>query len=156
MNTTTTTTNATTAAEQRRKKFLSKAELGYLTSKRQFSDSYSRTIKSRLQKKIERFANEELPLLVDKGLISSSILDVRIVTKFRNGSVTENCNNGQRRDSLLRISPQTNDKQIGHERIMTKTGPEGFDPSISAPPKGTCGSEDRRDILTTLRAQQAC
>jgi hypothetical protein len=29
--------------------------------------------------------------------------------------------------------------------ILNGAGPEGFDPS-------TCGSEDRRDILTTLRA----
>jgi hypothetical protein len=76
--------------------FLSKAELDYLTSKRQFSDGYSRIIKSRLQKKIERFASEELPLLIDKGLLPSSILDANFVKKFRNGSVTENCNNVER------------------------------------------------------------
>jgi hypothetical protein len=81
--------------------FLSKAELDYLTSKQQFSDGYSLTIKSRLQKKVERFASEELPLLIGKGLIPSSILDASCVTKFRNGSVTENCNNVERGDSML-------------------------------------------------------
>jgi hypothetical protein len=62
--------------------FLSKAELDYLTAKRQFGDRYSRTIKSRLQRKIERFANEELPLLIDKGLIPPSILDASCVTEY--------------------------------------------------------------------------
>ncbi len=72
--------------------FLSKAERDYLTANSEISVDYSRVIKSRLQKKIERFASEELPLLIEKGLIPSSILDANVVTKFRNSSVTENCN----------------------------------------------------------------
>ena len=101
--------------------FLSKAELDYLTSKQQFSDGYSRTIKSRLQKKVERFASEELPLLIDKGLIPSSILDAICVTKFRNGSVTENCNNVERGDSMVTIPTRTSDNQLSYEHVITKT-----------------------------------
>jgi hypothetical protein len=61
--------------------FLSKAELDYLTTNRQFNDGYIRVIKSRLQKKIEVFVNQELPILVEKGYLD--------ITEFRN--VTENC-----------------------------------------------------------------
>jgi hypothetical protein len=50
--------------------FLSKAEWDYLTSKRQFDDDYSYTIKSRLVKKIDQFANQELPLLIEKGYLT--------------------------------------------------------------------------------------
>lgn len=48
----------------------------------EISGDYSRVIKSRLQKKIQRFAMEELPILVEKGYLD--------VTEFRN--VTGNCN----------------------------------------------------------------
>ncbi len=50
---------------------LSKAKRDFLLSAGsglQIRDGYSRVIKSRLQKKLERFASEELPLLIDKGL----------------------------------------------------------------------------------------
>src|SRR3712207_1771100 len=50
--------------------FLSKAEWDYLTSNRQFDDDYSYTIKSRLVKKINQFANQELPLLIEKGYLT--------------------------------------------------------------------------------------
>ena len=61
--------------------FLSKAELEHLTTNRQFNDGYIRVIKSRLQKKIEVFVNQELPILVEKGYLD--------ITEFRN--VAENC-----------------------------------------------------------------
>ena len=48
----------------------------------EISGDYSRVIKSRLQKKLEVFVNQELPILVRKGYLD--------VTEFRN--VTENCN----------------------------------------------------------------
>jgi hypothetical protein len=70
--------------------FLSKAERDYLLSgdnSLQFSGGYICVIKSRLQKKIERFASEELPILIEKGLILSSMLRVNDVTEFRNRSV---------------------------------------------------------------------
>jgi hypothetical protein len=62
--------------------FLSKAELDYLTAKQEFNDSYTRVIKSRLQKKLTVFVNQELPILVEKGYLD--------VTEF--GNVTENHN----------------------------------------------------------------
>ena len=55
---------------RRYKMFLSKAELDYLTSKRQFSSDYAYTIKSRLQKKLEAFVREEFPLLVKQGYLT--------------------------------------------------------------------------------------
>ena len=48
----------------------------------EISGGYSRVIKPRLQKKLEVFVNQELPILVRKGYLD--------VTEFRN--VTENCN----------------------------------------------------------------
>jgi hypothetical protein len=62
--------------------FLSKAERDYLTANSEISGGYSRVIKSRLQKKLEVFVNQGLPILVEKGYLD--------VTEFRN--VTENCN----------------------------------------------------------------
>jgi hypothetical protein len=53
-----------------------------LTGNSEIRGSYSRVIKSRLQKKLEVFVNQELPILVEKGYLD--------VTEFRN--VTENCN----------------------------------------------------------------
>jgi hypothetical protein len=76
-----------------KKLFLSKAERDYLLSagNLQMSDSYSRVIKSRLQKKIALFASKELPLLIEKGFIQLTMFDARSVTEIRN--VTGNCNN---------------------------------------------------------------
>jgi hypothetical protein len=62
--------------------FLSKAERDYLKANSEVSEGYSRIIKSRLQKKLEVFVNQELPILIEKGYLD--------VTKFRN--VTENRN----------------------------------------------------------------
>ncbi len=49
----------------------------------------------------------------------------------------------------FRAEPYTEKASLGlavpATTAMRKAGPEGFDPT-------TCGSEDRRDILTTLRA----
>jgi hypothetical protein len=53
-----------------------------LTANSEVSGDYSRVIKSRLQKKLSIFVNQELPLLIEKGYLD--------VTEFRN--VTENSN----------------------------------------------------------------
>jgi hypothetical protein len=59
---------------------LSKTERDFLTqSSKHMSDGYHRTIKSRLQKKVQLFVREELPILIQNGYV---------VTEFRN--VTEN------------------------------------------------------------------
>ena len=59
------------------------------------------------------------------------------------------------RDSLYRSVASTSRRDSPYESTKSKeTDPEGFDPSTSAPTKGICGSEDRRDVLATLRAQQ--
>ena len=80
--------------------FLSKAEHDFLLwagSGLQISDGYSRVIKLRLQKKIERFASKELPLLIDKGFIQSKTLEASDVTGFSN--VIENCNTEEKKTS---------------------------------------------------------
>ena len=68
---------------------LSKTELEWILGKAQLSGSYNRKIKSQIRKKLENFENFELPLLLEKGLLSLSS-----VTKFGNGvtkySNTEN------------------------------------------------------------------
>ena len=61
---------------------LSAVERDFLVDNHRFNPGYRRVIRSRLHKKIEVFVKEELPLLVEKGLLG--------VTEFRN--VTENCN----------------------------------------------------------------
>ena len=50
--------------------FLSKAEWDFLTSNRQFDDDCSYTTTSRLVKKINQFANQELSLLIEKGYLT--------------------------------------------------------------------------------------
>jgi hypothetical protein len=62
--------------------FLSKVERDYLTANSEISGGYSRVIKSRIQKKVEVFVNQELLLLIEKGYLD--------VTEFRN--VTDNRN----------------------------------------------------------------
>jgi hypothetical protein len=62
--------------------FLSKAELDYLTANRQFSEDYRYTIKSRLQNKVQQFAREELPLLMEQGYLD--------LTEFCKLDLTEN------------------------------------------------------------------
>ena len=75
--------------------FLSKAEWDYLTSKRQFDDDYSYTIKSRLAKKINQFANQELPLLIEKGYLTN-ICKLTDICKVQQGEGA----------SLVKIPPQ--------------------------------------------------
>jgi hypothetical protein len=51
---------------------LSKAEHDYLTANRQFNDDYGYTIKSRLEKKLQQFISQELPILVEKGYLTDN------------------------------------------------------------------------------------
>ena len=51
---------------------LSKTELEWLLEKKQVSESYNRKIKSQIRRKVENFQNFELPLLLEKGLLSLS------------------------------------------------------------------------------------
>jgi hypothetical protein len=75
---------------------LSKAEWDYLTSNRQFDSDYSYTIRSRLAKKINQFANQELPLLIEMGYL----------TEFC--KLTNNCKVQQGvGSSLVKIPPLT-------------------------------------------------
>lgn len=79
---------------------LSKAERDFLLSAGsglQISDGYGRVIKSRLPNKRERFASEELPLLIDKGFIQSKTLEASDATGF--SKVTENCNAEEKKTS---------------------------------------------------------
>ena len=71
---------------QKELSLLSKTELEWLLGKKQLSGSYNRKIKSQISKKINNFQNFELPLLIEKGLISFSP-----VTKYSN-TVTKNSN----------------------------------------------------------------
>jgi hypothetical protein len=80
--------------------FLSKAERDFLLSAGsglQISNGYNRVIKSRIQNKIERFASEKLPLLMDNGLIRPPILDAHAVIEFHN--VSGNCNAPEKKTS---------------------------------------------------------
>ena len=83
---------------------LSKTELEWLLGNKQLSSSYNRKIKSQIRKKTENFENFELPLLLEKGLISLST-----VTKFSNGATkfsnTQN-HHTTKNDENQRISAQ--------------------------------------------------
>ena len=63
-----------------RPSLLSRTELEWLLGNKQSSGIYNRKIKSQIRKKINNFQNLELPLLIEKGLISFSL-----VTKCGNG-----------------------------------------------------------------------
>ena len=63
-----------------RPSLLTKTELAWLLGNIQLSGNYNRKIKSQIRKKINNFENFELPLLIEKGLISFSP-----VTKYSNG-----------------------------------------------------------------------
>ena len=67
-----------------RPSLLSRIELEWLLGNIRLSGIYNRKIKSQIRKKINNFQNFELPLLIEKGLLSFSP-----VTKFSNG-VTKN------------------------------------------------------------------
>ena len=56
-----------------RRSCLKQAERDYLTANFEISGGYSRVIKSRLQKKIEFFVNQELPLLLKKAMLQNSV-----------------------------------------------------------------------------------
>jgi len=60
--------------DSRKLSLLSKTELEWLLGKKHLSDSYNRKIKSQTRKKIENFENFELPLLLEKGLLSFQLL----------------------------------------------------------------------------------
>ena len=98
--------------------FLSKAERDYLTSKHQFNGRYSRTIKSRLQKKLEVFVNQELPILVEKGYLD--------VIEFR--SVTENSN------TLKPEVAQPAELGFVLERMEEKSPSRDLNPGPKCPP----------------------
>jgi hypothetical protein len=109
-----------------KKLFLSKAELDYLTANRQFTDDYIYTIKSRLIKKINQFASQELPLLVEKGYL----------TEFC--KLTDNCKVQQGiRSSLVRIPLETDGglletSNVEGEEDKKRVGRKGFEPSVPA------------------------
>ena len=67
--------------------FLSRTELEWLLGEKQLSGSYNRKIKSQIKKKVENFEKFELPLLLEKGLLSLSSVTKygNGVTKFSNG-----------------------------------------------------------------------
>ncbi len=71
-----------------RPSLLTKTELDWLLGNIQVSGTYNRKIKSQIRKKINNFQHLELPLLLEKGLISFSP-----VTKYSNG-VTKYSNVG--------------------------------------------------------------
>jgi|SRR5690242_16141125 hypothetical protein len=48
---------------------LTKSELEWLQGNKQVSKSYSRYMKSTIRKKVEAFAENELPLIASKGLL---------------------------------------------------------------------------------------
>ena len=62
--------------------FLSKAELDYLLNRDQASHDYV-CVKSRLNKKLKVFVDQELPLLLEKGYLSD-IAEFRNIADFRN------------------------------------------------------------------------
>ena len=62
--------------------FLSKAERDYLLGKDQASHDYV-CVKSRLNKKLKVFVDQELPLLLEKGYLSD-IAEFRNIADFRN------------------------------------------------------------------------
>ena len=71
---------------QQQLSLLSKTELEWLLGRKQLSGSYNRKIKSQIRKKLANFENFELPLLLEKGLLSLSAVtkSSNAVTKFSN------------------------------------------------------------------------
>jgi hypothetical protein len=69
--------------------FLSRTEIEWLSGNKQLSTSYNRKIKSQIKKKIMNFQKFELPLLVEKGLISFSPVTKysNDVTKYSNADI---------------------------------------------------------------------
>ena len=71
--------------------FLSKAERDYLLDIDQASHDYV-CVKSRLNKKLKVFVDQELPLLLEKGYLINNIAEFRNIADFRyapNGLVAQ-------------------------------------------------------------------
>ena len=54
--------------------FLTKTELEWLLGKNQISKSFEYKIKSLIKKKIEKFLNVELPLLMQNGILNKQLI----------------------------------------------------------------------------------
>ena len=69
-----------------RPSLLTKTELEWLLGNIQVSGNYNHKIKSQIRKKINNFENFELPLLVEKGIISFTAVtkNGNDVTKYSN------------------------------------------------------------------------
>ena len=112
---------------------LSKTEWEWLLGQKYVLGSYNRKIKSQIRKKLENFEKFELPLLVEKGLISLSD-----VTKFGNGvtkfSNAENHSNTVN-DENQRISAQK--QSLGREfpHVSTLLDPRPFPYQVSELPR---------------------
>ncbi len=87
--------------------FLSKAERDYLLDKNQASHNCV-CVKSRLNKKLRVFVDQELPLLLEKGYLSD-IAEFRNIADFRNAS------NGLVAQLTERGFASYNDEQNNHE-----------------------------------------
>ena len=124
--------------------FLSKAELDYLTTNRQFGEDYRYTIKSRLQKKIQQFARDELPLLVEQGYLDlTEFCKLTEYCKESNAKVDQadtalalevNYSSCTVRSSIAnaRVAPNvTKSKQREAEEYEKQMLRPGFEPGIS-------------------------
>ena len=73
---------------------LSRTELDFLLERREFTKPQKRCIRSRLNKKVMEFADNELPILIEKGLLDgkgfepTSLATTTIVGQERFGLVT--------------------------------------------------------------------
>ena len=76
---------------------LSKTELELLLGKKQLSGSYNRKIKSQIRKRLENFKKFELPLLIEKGLISFSPVTIfdNDVTKYSSADIHSSSSNSE-------------------------------------------------------------
>jgi hypothetical protein len=95
--------------------FLSKAERDYLLDRDRASHDYV-CVKSRLNKKMKVFVDQELSLLLSKGYLMG-------IAEFRN--IAENCK--VQEDGLVRI-PQTGDKRSYNNSILAKIITKGSGP----------------------------
>ena len=59
---------------------LTRTELDFLLERREFTKSQKRCIKSRLHKKVKEFANKELPILIEKGLLDGKGFEPTVPT----------------------------------------------------------------------------
>ena len=97
---------------------------------REFDDGYSYIIKSRLLKKLNQFANQELPLLIERGYL----------TEFC--KLTDSCKVRQGEgSSLVRILPPTSEDSLeisdehgGEDKRLDKKKWAGSDSNQRSPP----------------------